>query len=209
MASPALGREARGHHRTRVGLEGQDFPAATDQKSTHGHRRKFVDRPVLSWERQSEVHRAVAVYPKTAVLGCIERPFGGNHARNVPGAHRCGAAGDCEVVFRPEVRRRARLGCFPHDPALRAAWVGLFELQTSSVARKRSAEVLETAGIVLQPPDHRTIRFRLLAPRHRVAQKESAKGRRRRSAQAPAPIEGDPAQAGSRLWRPGNVRRPR
>src|ERR1035438_956863 len=121
--------------------------------------------------------------------------------------HRRGGPGDSKGILLPQIRRRARGGYFLHDPMLGAAWVGLFEGHAGSIAGKRSAETLKAAGIVPQLPDHRTIRFRLVAPRHRIPQKQAAEGGGRRPAQAAAFLEGDPAEADSRSRLAGDLRR--
>jgi len=61
-SSLPAGSEPRGHHCPRVSLEGEDFLAAVDQKSTHGHQRRLGLLPVLSRERPFEPYRAVALY---------------------------------------------------------------------------------------------------------------------------------------------------
>lgn len=75
------------------------------------------------------------------------------------------------MLFLSEIRHRAGVGCFLDDPALGAAWAGLFKSHPGSIGREGSVEILERSGIVLRLPDHRTIRFRLVAPSHRVPQK--------------------------------------
>ena len=88
-------------------------------------------------------------------------------------------------------------------------YIGTEHLLLGVLAQDTSmgAKMLEGAGVVLQLPGERTIRLRLVSPGNRVPQQHSAEGGGRRPAQAATPIEDDPAQAGGRFRRSGNVRR--
>ncbi len=93
--------EARCDHGARVRLESENLLSSIDQESPHGHRRR------LGRKRQNEMHRTITVYLKAAILGNVERSFGGNLTRDLAGLHGCGAAENAEFVFLLEIRRRA------------------------------------------------------------------------------------------------------
>src|ERR1017187_4631479 len=119
------------------------------------------------------MHGTVAIHVEVALAGGIDGPFAGDGACGFPGFHGCGAARNGEAVFPLEIRPGARVRRPYHDAVGDTAMVGLAELHAYSIECVLAAEVLVSAGIVLQLPGDRAVRFSLVASGDRVAQQES------------------------------------
>src|SRR5580658_2982874 len=179
-------RKYRRNHRSRIGLNGQDFLAFFDQDAMQGHGCR-TRSGVLSGNYEAQIHDALGIHGdrdvrsgcggaresklEIAILVGLNQTFRIYSARSFSRQHRGGSAGERERILFLYIRGLTLGRSSGHSTVLGAAWVRLAEMHRLTVTRSGAAEVLKGAGVVLQAPRDRAIPVSLIGSSNGIAQK--------------------------------------